>query len=801
MQKRSCLTYCKRQAWPLLAGCMLTLSACSTDDVLSDHGDVSLSKTPIALTVGIHGEGGALTRSGRATRSVTTTDDNSLARAFGRGTSLYMVMKSEDGGAYTPPASAGSPKYTRTMGHAQTQKDVNSSKVEFGANYVRYYEDSYSRDSKVSIFAACVPGHYLSGSYTGSTGTANATAISINSSTVYNDGAWSTSAEATTIAWPLRNASVATQDEAFISSQDLCFSNNVANPAGGTDNRIYFNETATSELDRGFVSQRMVFYHALTKVTFRIIKGKGFESGDFAFTKSGQNIVLTGFNTGGTLDIEEGEFKTSSPAITTNTIHSMCISSNTSSTAVNGQAYQLDCLMLPGTDLDDTDSDAIIFEIDHNEYHMSKHALLDALSGTKIYEGETYEDEALDGTAMRPGVNYVFTLTIGKQKVESLTGSVVPWETVTAANHNPTHARIVVSLLKNGVLQTGADATFDLYRKADVADDIPADENAYASFDWTTGYAPTDNPTINKAKLTEGTSGTYAASNADADLKDNPGDPDTWTPWYWPNNKTFYHFRTVLPKNTAVTENPTKGDYINLTGEPIAGSSEYTGVCWGAPFKHIDLTDPQQRVTYSLQYGFDNTQDEGADPDSEANHQISKAIGATKNAIDIEMFHMMSDVTFKLTTTTGSDAVSLDGATVTLSNIYNQGLVRMGTGKVETTGTVATNPAINGTVALVSGNHQWRYAFVPQSLASVVLTIQTTDHNLYFVNLKDVVANSVGSNTIAAPSYQDNKIDYWYPNYKYTYTFKLTKSNISLITATLANWESVVAKEESISIQ
>jgi len=124
----------------------------------------------------------------------------------------------------------------------------------------------------------------------------------------------------------------------------------------------------------------------------------------------------------------------------------------------------------------------------------------------------------------------------------------------------------------------------------------------------------------------------------------------------------------------------------------------------------------------------------------------------------------------------------------------------MGTGKVETTGAIAS-PEIGGTVTLHDTKYKWRYAFVPQSLATVVLTIKTTDNNLYLVDMKDVVASSIGSNVIAAPTYADNKINRWYPNYRYTYTFKLTKSDISLITATLADWEDVTAGDDNVQIR
>ena len=162
---------------------------------------------------------------------------------------------------------------------------------------------------------------------------------------------------------------------------------------------------------------------------------------------------------------------------------------------------------------------------------------------------------------------------------------------------------------------------------------------------------------------------------------------------------------------------------------------------------------------------------------------------------------MMSDVTINLTTTTGTDAVTLSGATVKLTPVYNTGTVRMGNGLINTTGSTGD---ITGTVSNVDGQSykHWRYGFVPQSLESVVLTITTTDHNQYIVNMKDVVANTVSSSIISDP-YTDNdhKINRWYPNFCYTYTFHLTKTGIEKVTATLAAWGAVTADPQTVQIQ
>lgn len=93
----------------LLAVCLLTLSACSTNETLTDS-PIDQRKTPIELTAGIIGENAATTRG--LTRTVTNDSPyGSAAAAFSKGTSLYMVIKSENGTSAT--------LYNRTIGYAQ----------------------------------------------------------------------------------------------------------------------------------------------------------------------------------------------------------------------------------------------------------------------------------------------------------------------------------------------------------------------------------------------------------------------------------------------------------------------------------------------------------------------------------------------------------------------------------------------------------------------------------------------------------------------------------------------------------
>lgn len=749
----------------LLAVCLLTLSACSTNETLTDS-PIDQSKTPIELTAGIIGENAATTRG--LTRTVITNDSpyGSLAEAFSKGTSLYMVIKSEN------ETSTTSTQYTRTIGYAQetAPTPANSTTTGFASAYQRYWEDTQSpaRSSMLSIYAACVPGYYLSGSvYPTITpnGVVDGTTWSIGGSTDYSN-TWNANLGTATIAWPLRSAAVGSQDATFLANQDLCFSNNVSNHT--SDERLAFNTTTNK-----FTSGRMVFHHALTQVVFKIIKGEGFGTGTgvFNFTNSGENIVLTGFNTAGKLDISTGDFS--------NIDNTTPITSLASSTE-DGFAYVLTCLMLPGSALTSDNLNEIYFTIDNNLYHIKKSDLATALNGNDktVGTGSGQVSALTSDSKMRPGVKYIFTMTVSKKGIDKLSASVVPWEEVEAEQMTPSNARISVSVMTNGTKQTGATALFDLYRSANVNTSI---NDNWVSYEWGTGY------TSNKAQLSENTTvGEYTAYVSGS----NP-----LTPWYWPDNKTFYHFRTVMPKDHTVTQ--AADDYLTLTGAP-----SYTDVCWGAPFSananNLNTPLNGEKLHYSTTSGFDNT--------GTTTHQISRAIGPTTDPINMMMFHMMSDVTINLTTTTGNDAVNLNGATISLSNIHPTGTVLMGNGLVTATGTPgAVSPSLtyNSTNNTSKVEH---YGFVPQSLEDVVLTITTADNNRYIVDMKDVEfsALSFNSNLIANP-YEivesKCKINRWYPNFKYTYTFQLKKTGIESISATINDWENISADPQTVQIK
>ena len=83
---------------------------------------------------------------------------------------------------------------------------------------------------------------------------------------------------------------------------------------------------------------------------------------------------------------------------------------------------------------------------------------------------------------------------------------------------------------------------------------------------------------------------------------------------------------------------------------------------------------------------------------------------------------------------------------------------------------------------------------------SIDITIKTPDNNQYYVvkALSDIIATANGGSQNQSTS---GKIDFWYPNHSYTYTFTLTKAGIDDVTCTVQDWVSVTADNQNISLE
>ena len=710
----------------IMALSLQALVACSDDAIVS--GGYDEGKTSIELMVGGVGEGNAA-----RSRAITKDPENVAKRGvLPAGTALYMVMKSED--------ASSKLLYSVTKGVTGTADAKKISPIDFTeTGCTRYWDDCFARNANLTIYAACSPG--------------STKVIEIGGKTVYpwtsmpTTGAWSNTEISPTVAdWTVS----ANQTATTLLDEDLCYSNNISKYTEGTeqDKRLKFN-SGTRKFDQG----NLCFYHALSWITFEIIRDEeSFTAEEFQFA-TGTNIKLTNFYTENTLfHIPTGEF--------TGTYSSQVIQTMAKrATATTGSAFTLDALVMPTTDMSSTTKGDIHLIIANNEYNLSKKELLD-----KIQESDK-TNHLIEEKKLKPGVHYVFKLRIGKTKIKDITATILEWETVTADTHTPSNAKVTLKL----EARTGPEENAYIYRAAEtttkITGDILSEGKGYV---WDTGYGNADRNAY--------TAYTHALSKS----------------WYWPDNKTFYHFRAIAPQAAPAPTTVDGKDCVALT----SGDPPYTDVCWGAPFPKME---PSTKFVYSLTNGFAGTD----------GHQIHYAIGATESPLKLLLFHMMSDVTINISSVTGDAKVNLGDGTSTatkieLKNIYTEGRVQLGNGLVLGTGTQTgthTFPLQGGTTLKWSN-----YGAIPQSLAGVVLEITTPDNNHYLIDLASVKASAsnISSKNVQNPyAIVDGKctINRWYPDYKYTYSFTLSKKGVTGITCTILDWEEVEADDEVIQIK
>lgn len=793
----------------------LALSACVEEVVYVVNPDVPEvgEKTPIELSACYS----STNDPSSLTRAVITDGAGKTLKSFEKGTSLYMLMKSEHNVAQNP----GDPKVTRTIMFAIPPADGSSaasSVVNYSgslsnpqaneyAKFVRFWDDSYAREAAISILAVCTPG--MAPDYAGGYSDNKTWKIGGSDAGYVNrpwdpiEGGGATPYE--TIKWPVGNNENLAQDQngtfngvSFITYEDLCYSNNLGKfTTPSHDERLKFDSG-----NKKFSSGVLKFYHALSKLTFRFIKGEGFTDEQFTF-KENTNVKLSNFNYKGTFNILNGEFITSpSTPVSAGDISRIHLRTDAELTSAEKSNYKyiLDALVIPGTDLNTTD-DAVTFIINNNEYKLTRKQLFEKFNSTQ-------QPDFFDGNKLKAGVHYIFTFNVGKTKIDKVTASIVPWEEVVADNLDPSNARVTLNLEERNNADNsnllGSGDEFSIYKASDNIPDASAISDDYATYNWKTGY-----------------------SNVGANLT---WSADHWkTDWYWDSNKNFYHIRALCEDNGSTKvaapdiTTDTGGDYLALTHK----ETSYKDILWGAPMLDYAQNEVNDYVNLKWNYGptmngfdgkdnIDFTQVANADK-----HQIYKAIGPTVSQIKLILFHMMSDVTFKVKTTAADqpDKVNLGDGTGTnvtkieLQKIHTSGKLFLGNGLVQgsTDNVESSNFLFTQTPAPdASGVITWaNYGAIPQDLTDVVLVITTPDNNQYKVALTDVLTTTIPSVNIANPyghivevnSVNKFVIDRWYPGFKYVYTFTLKKKGIADISATVVNWETVETDNEEVTIQ
>jgi len=269
---------------------------------------------------------------------------------------------------------------------------------------------------------------------------------------------------------------------------------------------------------------------------------------------------------------------------------------------------------------------------------------------------------------------------------------------------------------------------------------------------------------------------------------DNEGNSDgTYAPrgnatWYYQDNQTYYNFRS--------TSNVTSLN-SDSTFAMTAGSTDYQ---WGAPLK-ADAITAGKTPKYDTKNGY--------------NDLIFGKIGATSSTINMTQFHMMSQVTVKLTSEPKDDKddnqkVDLTGSKVYITRINKDGEVLMATGKI----TSSNQPAdLEMTPATNTTSYIYNMSVVPQTLVRgtsdedyIGIRIETASGKsvYYYEKLSDVKASDA---TTSQNNTTGKSISYWYPGHHYKYVFNILKTGVNGVTASLVGWTTVTGATQNISLE
>ena len=193
---------------------------------------------------------------------------------------------------------------------------------------------------------------------------------------------------------------------------------------------------------------------------------------------------------------------------------------------------------------------------------------------------------------------------------------------------------------------------------------------------------------------------------------------------YWPNGSTNYYFRALTQKTSSNT----------LAAVTTTEVNQGTDLLWATTAAH---------------------QGTEADGTTVHNYAEGDAINPRTGQVPLTFKHVMSNIVVTLTTSTDAAAVDLTDATVTMTNLKNEGEVSLATGVI-TAGTTQTNILVDGETIMV-----------PQNIA---------DASRLVITLKDGTTYSVQLNL--CEDKDDAGITTWERGKSYTYTITLKKEEI-----------------------
>ena len=775
----------KKNILPIALASTLLVAACSPDSITSAGKDDS-EKTPIEFSMTDN------------TSAAVAVNGNTRA-GFSAETGIVMQMVA------TNSTSTSDTKTTKTIATAsKAESGKSTSSVSFGegsnAN-VRYWDDAYGRNTKLSVYAVAVPGKTL----------ADNSPLKQLGGTEEASNTWTTSSSSNSLTWTLTKEKTSSTN---IDSEDLVYSNNIKE--NGSPNGVYrwnFTSSAYSTYDEtkdnnGLEAGQMLFtlkakdvtdgpgkfdrgnlnfVHALSRVTIKVKYGSEFgESEAFA------EPTLINMPYKGTLDVKTGTFSATTEGQSDASKDKSNVVMATASDT-NDESIKKLCVgqVLPGYEISSSsDANFLSFKIGSNVYYVTQASVFKALNTDDNSSKLTKKTGDNNTIVMTQGQNYVLTITVSKTGVNNLTATLADWTTIEgSAERNNAYLNFTFS----DYAANSSSKNFTLYRSKYTYENPVTGTGYTANYDWNKGYSN------NAATLTEPT-----------------GDSKVWkTAWYWDSNKDFYHFRMVGKGSGADAKaldiksegtGDSQKEYFEIKSGATDGNYR-----WGAPMAKSGETD--LKLMYSTTNGFDAVSNGGSDK-----HHISAAIGATNDNIHLTEVNTLAKIVVNLKTTEDDSKVTFkkdDSKTkIDLYNIYTAGKVYMGNGLVVPTGSRSEAPSTSeGTMtAPTDGATGFTYYVVPQALKEgdsgsetyVTFKITTPDNNVYYVKekLSEIKASKVTNGTnVSIGQTQDTAIDYWYPNCTYTYTFTVKKTGIDKFTATLVPYTEIEGTNTDISLE
>ena len=793
------------------------------------------------------------------------------------------------------------------------------SMVDFnGDDYKRYWDDCFGRDALLSIYAIAVPNKPTAVTNANKTLEEKLTP----GSTQVGNTKWYSDAESNSVHWEVTNVvnpasgetQYTAQNASIIANEDLSYSNNIKD--GGKDGRFEYGtsgypsylykahtttgddacshenymhdyypnmtdgemafkleSSAASDGPGHFDHGHMIFKHALTRITVDIKGGTGFDytnASNFSFKSQKTNypatVDLLQMNTKGDLDIKAGTWSNFS---TSDDTYMSCGTKATGDNFAKDKViYSLSAQVLPGYKVtkNKTDNNFMTFNIDDNNYYVTEKEIFDALNtsdNTTINsaDGSSKVTVSSDQITLEQGKNYHFTITVNKTGISALTCTLVDWVDV-EGSFAAKNSYIEFTSLETSATGDKDCTNFDLYRVLNTSSLITSPtqkefvEDGTHKIQYMTGYASDSSPVADMVS----TASTSAETKITVKTAGSGSTKTVFTtPWYFQDNYSFYHFRSVIPGTIITKEEATdKGDYFTMYSGPINDTYPTTGsptfptqvidgnetavyndYHWGAIFKPT-ATGYTANLKYDVSDGFKNS--------------LTGPVGPTTSTLNLIEQHMMSNIKVVLLTPSDGDAAKSavdlyvenaapnqdpgNVSTINLTNFQGKAKVRMGNGLITPEGDriskTLTKPTYTKETddATPSNNYcenkaytignatqkyyktkEYTYRVVPQALVvedkKVGLTIQTPDNNMYYVveDLAKIEVSRVSGNALKNDyegwnnSETKKVIDRWLPGYTYTYYFILTKTGIQALTCTIVDWVTVDGKPFDITLE